>query len=400
MTGFLIKLFIADRENVSDGKVRKNYGKLSGVVGIVCNALLSVAKIVAGLIAGSISVVADGANNFSDAMSSIVTLIGFKMSEKPADKEHPYGHERIEYVAGLVVSFIILFIGLELIKTSVEKLFSSNVPEMSIFTISVLVVSMLVKLWMFAFNRHIAEKIDSTVVRATAQDSLNDVIATSAVLISSVIAYFYSINVDAYVSIAVALYIIYSGIVLIKDTVGPLLGTAPSEELTGTIQRKITSYDGVEGIHDLIVHNYGPKRCFASVHLEVNAKQDIVVSHDIADNIEKDFKRDMDIDLVVHLDPLITDDETLNGARLMVAEILLEIDKSLTHHDFRMVKCATHSNLIFDVVVPAEFSIPDDELIDMIVSAVHSKNRTYECIITVDKNYSSSISTSQKKGDK
>lgn len=400
MTGFLIKLFISDRENVSDGKVRKNYGKLSGVVGIVCNALLSVAKIVAGLIAGSISVVADGANNFSDAMSSIVTLIGFKMSEKPADKEHPYGHERIEYVAGLVVSFIILFIGLELIKTSVEKLFSSNVPEMSIFTISVLVVSMLVKLWMFAFNRHIAEKIDSTVVRATAQDSLNDVIATSAVLISSVIAYFYSINVDAYVSIAVALYIIYSGIVLIKDTVGPLLGTAPSEELTGTIQRKITSYDGVEGIHDLIVHNYGPKRCFASVHLEVNAKQDIVVSHDIADNIEKDFKRDMDIDLVVHLDPLITDDETLNSARLMVAEILLEIDKSLTHHDFRMVKCATHSNLIFDVVVPAEFSIPDDELIDMIVSAVHSKNRTYECIITVDKNYSSSISTSQKKGDK
>lgn len=400
MTGFLIKLFISDRENVSDGKVRKNYGKLSGVVGIVCNALLSVAKIVAGLIAGSISVVADGANNFSDAMSSIVTLIGFKMSEKPADKEHPYGHERIEYVAGLVVSFIILFIGLELIKTSVEKLFSSNVPEMSIFTISVLVVSMLVKLWMFAFNRHIAEKIDSTVVRATAQDSLNDVIATSAVLISSVIAYFYSINVDAYVSIAVALYIIYSGIVLIKDTVGPLLGTAPSEELTGTIQRKITSYDGVEGIHDLIVHNYGPKRCFASVHLEVNAKQNIVVSHDIADNIEKDFKRDMDIDLVVHLDPLITDDETLNSARLMVAEILLEIDKSLTHHDFRMVKCATHSNLIFDVVVPAEFSVPDDELIDMIVSAVHSKNRTYECIITVDKNYSSSISTSQKKGDK
>lgn len=399
MTGFLIKFFISDREKLSDGKVRKSYGKLSGVVGIVCNALLSVAKLVAGFVAGSISVVADGANNFSDAMSSVVTLIGFKMSEKPADKEHPYGHERIEYVAGLIVSFIILFIGLELIKTSIEKLITPAVPEMSIFTISVLVVSICVKLWMFAFNRHIGRKIDSAVVCATAQDSLNDVIATSAVLISSVVAYFCNINVDAYVSIAVALYIVYSGIGLIKDTVGLLLGAAPSEELTGTIQKKILSYDGVEGIHDLIVHNYGPKRCFASVHMEVNARQDIVVSHDMADNIEKDFKRDMDIDLVVHIDPLITDDEMLNSARLMVADILSGIDESLTHHDFRMVKCTTHSNLIFDVVVPAEFSIPDDELIDMIVSAVHGKNKNYECVITIDKNYSSSISTSQKKGD-
>lgn len=395
MTDFLIKLFVSDSENVSDIKVREKHGKLSGVVGIVCNTLLSVSKIVAGFLTGSISIVSDGANNLSDAMSNIVTLVSFKMSGKPADKEHPYGHERIEYVASLVVSFLILFIGWELIKTSVSKLLYSAEPEVSIFAIGVLVASICVKLWMFVFNRRIGRKIDSAVVIAAAQDSLNDVIATVAVLISYVVLSVWKINLDGYVGLFVALYIIYSGICLIKDTVGLLLGVAPSEELIGTIKEKISSYKGVEGTHDLIIHNYGPRRCFASVHIEVDAKQDIIICHDIADTIENDFKNNMGIDLVVHLDPLVTDDEVLNAARVMIAEILSEIDSALSHHDFRMVKCATYTNLVFDIVVPAEFYIPDNELINMIVDSVHNVNKDYECVITIDKNYSSSISSSQ-----
>lgn len=392
MTKFLIEHFIKDSQNTENGKIRESYGRLSGVVGIACNVLLSIAKFSVGLIFNSISVMADAANNLSDAMSSVVTLIGFKMSGKPADKEHPYGHERIEYVAGLVVSFLILFIGVELIKTSVGKVLSPEMSSVGPITFAVLIASILVKLWMFAFNRHIGKKIDSTVICATAQDSLNDAIATSAVLVSAVITYFSGFNLDGYMGVLVAVYIIYAGINLIKDTADPLLGVAPSAELTEKIQLKVLSYPGVEGIHDLIIHNYGPKRCFASVHVEVSAKQDILVSHDIADNIERDFKVDMGIDLVVHLDPLIKDDEAINAARDMLVEILAGIDVNITHHDFRMVKGTTHSNLIFDICVPVDYHISDSELMDMITSAVHMRDRSYECVITIDKNYSSSIS--------
>lgn len=395
MTKFLIKHFIKDNQNTSNGKVRESYGRLSGVVGIACNVLLSVTKFFAGFVFNSISVMADAANNLSDAMSSLVTLIGFKMSGKPADKEHPYGHERIEYMAGLVVSFLILFIGIELIKTSVGKVFHPEVSFVGPITFAVLTVSILVKLWMFAFNRHIGREINSTVITATAQDSLNDAIATSAVLLSAIITYFSGFNLDGYMGVLVAAYIIYAGINLIKDTADPLLGAAPSAELTDKIQLKVLSYPGVEGIHDLIIHNYGPKKCFASVHVEVSAKQDILVSHDIADNIERDFKVDMGIDLVVHLDPLIKDDETINAARDMLVEILAGIDRNITHHDFRMVKGTTHSNLIFDICVPADYHMSDSELIDMIISAVHGRDRSYECVITIDKNYSSCISFSE-----
>ncbi len=397
MTDFLIKRFVKDNENTDNGKVRESYGKLSGVVGIACNVLLSAAKFCAGLIAGSISVTADAANNLSDAMSSVVTLIGFKMSGKPADKEHPYGHERIEYVAGLVVSFLILFIGVELIKTSVGKVLAPEESAVGGITFAVLAVSVLIKLWMFAFNRRIGKKIDSTVICATAQDSLNDAVATSAVLVSGIISYFSGFNLDGYMGVLVALYIIYAGINLIKDTADPLLGVAPSPELTEKIQLKVMSYEGVEGIHDLIIHNYGPKRCFASVHVEVSAKQDILVSHDIADNIERDFKVEMGIDLVVHLDPLIKDDETINAARDMLTEILADINVNITHHDFRMVKGTTHSNLIFDICVPVDFHISDSELMDMIITAVHAHDRSYECVITIDKNYSSSIAVRKER---
>lgn len=400
LTNFLIKHFVKDNQNISNVKVREAYGKLSGVVGIACNVLLSAAKFGVGFIFNSISVMADAANNLSDAMSSVVTLIGFKMSGKPADEEHPYGHERIEYVSGLVVSFIILFIGIELIKTSLAKVFAPSASQVGAITFAVLILSVCVKLWMFAFNKHIGKKIDSTVISATAQDSLNDAIATSAVLLSAVITCFSGFNLDGYMGVLVGVYIIYAGINLIKDTVDPLLGMAPSAELTDKIITKVLSYKGVEGIHDLIIHNYGPKRCFASVHVEVSAKQDILVSHDIADNIERDFKMDMGIDLVVHLDPLIKDDETLNAARNMLVEILADIDTGISHHDFRMVKGTTHSNLIFDICVPVNFHISDSELIDMIINAVHLRERTYECVITIDKNYCSTISVSDKQDNK
>ena len=387
MTGFLIKHFVKDFENIENGKVRESYGKLSGVVGIACNVLLSAAKFLTGFIFGSIAVMADAANNLSDAMSSVVTLIGFKLSGKPADKEHPYGHERIEYIAGLVVSFLILFIGIELIKTSVVKVIIPEESKAGIATFVVLLASVCIKIWMYIFNLKIGKKIDSTVIRATAQDSLNDAIATFAVLVSVVITYFSGFNLDGYMGVAVALYIIFSGLKLIKDTADPLLGTAPSSELTEKIQSKILSFDGVEGIHDLIIHKYGPNKCFASVHLEVSARQDILVSHDIADTIERDFKREMGIDLVVHIDPLVKDDETVNSAREMLTEILFEIDPIITHHDFRMVKGTSHSNLIFDICVPADYKICDSELTDMIITAIHARERSYECVITIDKNY-------------
>lgn len=400
MTDFLIKHFVKDSENISNGRVREGYGRLSGVVGIACNVLLSGAKLCVGLIFNSISITADAANNLSDAMSSVVTLIGFKMSGKPADKEHPYGHERIEYVAGLIVSFLVLFMGFELVKTSLGKVLSPEKPALGGIAFAALGASVLVKLWMFAFNRRIGRKIDSAVIRATAQDSLSDAVATGAVLVSGIITYYSDFNLDGCMGVLVGLYILYAGVRLVKDTADLLLGAAPSAELTEKIQSKVLSYDGVDGIHDLIIHNYGPRRCFASVHVEVSARMDILVCHDIADNIERDFKSDMGIDLVVHLDPLITDDEAINAARCMLSEILAGIDSAITHHDFRMVKGTTHSNLIFDICVPADFYISDSELTDMIVSAVHAQNRSYECVITIDKNYSSSIRTEKRHKEK
>ena len=387
MTNFLVKHFVKNYENTDDKNVRESYGKISGIVGILCNVLLAGLKFFVGAIFKSVAVMADAANNFTDAMSSCVTFIGFKLSGKPADKEHPYGHERIEYLAGLIVSFLILFIGFELIKTSVSKIFFPEEVKTGILTFAVLFVSVLVKLWMFVFNRKIGKKIGSTVIKATAQDSLNDAIATSAVLVSALIGYFTKINLDSFMGLLVSVYIIYSGISLVKDTADPLLGTAPSKELTDKITKGVLSYDGVDGIHDLIIHNYGPNRCFASVHIEVCAKQDILISHDIADNIERDFKENMGVDLVVHLDPVIKDDETINVAKEMVEGILKKIDKNITFHDFRMVKGTTHSNLIFDVCVPADYTVSDKELVDVIINEVHLQNRDFQCVVTVDRNY-------------
>ena len=390
MTDFLVRRLIKQHDDVKKEAVRERFGKLSGVVGICCNVLLCLGKMTAGLLFHSISVVADAVNNLSDALSSVVTLIGFHMAGKPADEGHPYGHQRIEYLAGLLVSFLILLIGLQLIQSSVSKIFSPSTVAFSFLTLAILAVSMGVKLWMFVFNRKLGRIIDSTVLRATAQDSLNDVVTTGAVLVSVIISRLSGFQLDGYVGVLVSLFIIYSGIGLIKDTLNPLLGEAPSPELVAEIEQKIKSYDGVEGIHDLMVHDYGPQRRFASVHVEVSAKRDIMESHDMIDNIEREVAEALGLHLVIHMDPIIMDDPVANQAHDMVNAVVQRIDGRLSIHDFRMVQGPTHSNLIFDITVPPKFHMSDGDLRAEIQRAVCAQDAALHCVITIDRSYISS----------
>lgn len=384
MTELLIKLFVRNSKNINNSKVRGAYGKLSGTIGIGANFLISLAKFVVGILYRSSSVLADAANNFTDSLSAVVTLIGFKLSGKPADKEHPYGHQRIEYVSALVVSFIIIFIGFELIKTSVTKIISPSPILTGTPLFVVLLISAMVKLWLYFFNRHIAEKISSSVIYATARDSLNDTVATFAVLLSAVVSPIVNFNLDGYAGCAVAVYIIYSGVCLAKDTVNPILGAPPSREIVDKITEIITMSEGVDGYHDLIVHAYGPDKNFSSVHIEIDAGVDLLCGHEISDNIERDVKRQTGIDLVVHIDPLVRDNETVNSTMAVLGEILTGIDSRLTFHDFRMVKGTSHTNLIFDLCVPYDFHLSNNELIDTVIHKLHLVNREFECIITVD----------------
>ena len=390
MTNFLIQRAIKGQADIKDEAVRERCGKLSGVVGICCNVLLCLGKMAAGLLFHSISVVADAVNNLSDALSSVVTLVGFHMAGKPADEDHPYGHQRIEYLSGLLVSFLILVIGLQLVKSSVEKIIRPDEVAFSYLTLAVLLASMGVKTWMFLFNRKMGNLINSSVLRATAQDSLNDVVTTGAVLVSAVISRLSGFQLDGYVGVLVSLFIIYSGIGLIKDTLNPLLGEAPSPELVADIEQKIKSYDGVEGLHDLMVHDYGPQRRFASVHVEVSAKRDIMDSHDMIDNIEREIAETMGLHLVIHMDPIIMDDPVANRAHDMVVGVVQGIDHTLSIHDFRMVQGPTHSNLIFDITVPPKCKVSDGELREAIQQAVWTQDKTLHCVITIDRSYISS----------
>jgi cation diffusion facilitator family transporter len=387
LINFLIKLFIPNFEDIKSSKVRENYGRFSSILGIICNALLSSSKILVGLIFSSVSIVADGINNLSDAASSIVTLIGFKLASKPADKDHPFGHARIEYIAGLIVSFIILMLGIELIKSSFAKIISPEQLEFSILMIIVLIFSILVKLFMYLVNMKLAKKISSATIMATAKDSLNDVIATSAVLASLIISKLFSIQLDGYIGILVAGFVLYSGWDILKDILNPLLGEPPSKELIDEIVKRIMSYEGVLNIHDLVVHNYGANKYFATVHVEVSYKDDILESHDMIDNIERDIFREMGINLVVHLDPVITDDEETNTIKKEVIDIVERLGEDFSIHDFRLVKGSTHTNIIFDVVAPTECKIQAKELISTISDEIKKLNETYYPIVVIDYNY-------------
>lgn len=387
----LLSLFVKNYRDTSSTAVRAKCASVASSVGIASNALLSVMKLVIGIITGSIAITADAVNNVADAASSVITLIGFKLASKPADKEHPYGHQRIEYITGLIVSMVICVLGIEFFTTSIKAIFSpEEVTVYSTAALIILAVSVIIKLWQCLFYRAVAKHIDSGALIATSQDSRNDAISTAAVLVGALIARIFELNLDGWLGLAVAIFIIRSGVMLVMETADPLLGNAPSAQFVTSIGTRIMSYEGVLGYHDLVVHSYGHDRVFASVHVEVAAEQDILVSHDIIDNIEFDFKKD-GIQLVIHLDPVVTSDEELREVRreidAIVAIVANELDTTLSIHDFRMVRGVTHTNLIFDVVVPFECKLTESEICDIFAAKVRALSSNYNTVINVDRSY-------------
>ena len=387
MTNLLIKIFIRDRENTTSPKVRTAYGTLSGAVGILVNILLSIAKLIIGSISHSIAITGDALNNLSDAASSAISLLGFRISSKPADEKHPYGHGRLEYLCGLAVAVIIMFMGLELIKSSAAKIFSPEKPEFSLVAIAVLVISILGKLWRALFNRKIGKAINSDTVDAVVKDSLSDIAATTVSILSLILSQYFSLPFDGIFGVIVSLFVLWAGIGVFRNTSSSLLGQQPEPETVKMIEEKILSYEGVYGVHDLIVHDYGPGRCFVTAHAEVPSDTDIMVSHDLMDVIEQDFKRDTSYVLTLHMDPVVMDDEKTNNAKEMIAQIIAEIHPSLSFHDFRMVSGPHHTNLIFDVVIPFSVKLDSKTVVNTINDNIHKKNEKYYAVITIDHSY-------------
>ena len=387
MTETLVRLFVKNSRDTTDPAVRTAYGNLASWVGIFCNLLLCAGKFLAGTLSGSISIAADAVNNLSDASSSVVSLIGFKLGARPADDEHPYGHARFEYLAGLAVAVMVLVIGVELLKSSVDKILHPAAVTFSWVAMAVLAASIAVKLWMALFNRTLGKRINSGSLIATAADSRNDVLTTSAVLVASLISHFANVELDGWMGAAVALFILYSGVGLIKDTIDPLLGLAPDPELVQHIHDKIMSYPGVLGTHDLMVHDYGPGRQFASVHVELAAEDDVMASHELIDDIERDFLKNDRLPVVIHFDPIVTSDAQVGDMRRWLAEAVKTIDPSLSIHDLRMVPGVNHTNVIFDCVPPPGFAMSSARLKDAIARLVSEKDPSYRCVITVETSF-------------
>ncbi len=380
-----MKLFVAGYGKQDEPRIREKSGRVAGAIGIMTNFLLFAIKLAAGFISGSVAVMADAVNNLTDSGSSIIMLVGFKLAGKPADEKHPFGHARIEYLAGVIVSFVVLFLGLQLGMTSIEKIITPQPAEFNALSLSILVISIAVKLWQCFFYRSVGKTIHSDTVFATSSDSRNDVIATSVVLLGAVITKFTSLNLDGYLGLAVAVFIVVSGVKLIMETGNPLLGMAPDEALVKSIYEKILSYEGIFGIHDLTVHNYGEGKCFASVHCEVPAERDILVSHDIIDNIERDFQRDLGIHLVIHLDPVVTEDERTNKLREQVRNLLRVVYPQASLHDFRVVWGVTHSNVVFDIAVPFSLKETDQQIKERVDQAIKTLDPDYRTVVTVDR---------------
>jgi len=391
MSGLLIKLFVKKPNNIKEQSVRTAYGNLGSFVGIICNLLLCVLKITIGSITGSISITADGFNNLSDMGSSVVTMVGFKLSSKPADSDHPFGHGRMEYMSAFIVSVLILLVGFELLKSSVSALITNQAqPTYSLATIIILAVSVLVKFWMFLFNRKIGKRIDSDSLVATAQDSLNDMIATTVILICAGVSLYVKLpfNLDAVLGIAVAIFILISGINAARETINSILGTPPEKQVIEDIKSTIMSFSNFVGIHDLIVHNYGPGRQFASVHVEVPQDIDIVKCHEQIDICEKLVNEKLGIELVIHMDPIDVNNEAVNFAKTELSKALKVIDSNLTLHDFRMTpECETRTNLIFDVVIPSSCKLSEKELNKKICELAKLINPTFCCVITFDRDF-------------
>lgn len=387
MTDLLIKIFIGNEKKVTDEHTRTKYGVLSGVVGIVLNVILSVFKMIFGAITRSVSIIADGANNIFDAVSSVISLVGFKLSGKPADKDHPFGHGRIEYVSALTLAFVIIMMGIELIKSSVGK-FSD--PEKVIFSLPaviVLVFSIAAKIWLALFNRKIGRIIDSVSVDAVVADSIGDIAATTCSLIALVASKFTDLPVDAVMGIIVAGVILYAGIGIIRDTLGPLLGEPPDKETVEKLEKLVLSHENIIGIHDLVLHGYGHGKVFGSLHAEVPSECDMLHIHDTIDLIENEIKDSLGIDISIHMDPVLIGDEMTESLKAKTAEILHGISPDLTFHDFRIVAGPTHTNLIFDVVIPYESKLTENEIKQRLDSSLNSGKARYFTVITFDRSY-------------
>lgn len=387
VTDWLAKLFIKDYTRVGDTAVRLAYGQMAGIVCIVCNVVLCVAKALVGLAAGSVAIVADAINNLSDASSNVVSLCGFKLASRPADPGHPYGHGRYEYLAGLVVSVLVSAVGIELIRTGIERILNPQPVAMSIPLAVVLLLSVLVKLWMVAFNHTIGARIESDTLEATAVDSRNDVLTTLAVLACTAISAWTGVNLDGWASALIGVFVLVSGLQLIRDTLNPLLGSAPNEELVEHIREKIMSYPGVLGTHDLMIHDYGPGRKFASVHVEMAAEADPLESHDLIDNIEQDFLANEGLVMTIHYDPIVTDDPELKDLRNWIESKAEIIAQGVSVHDVRRVPGPTHTNVIFDMVRPADCELGAAELKAAMAALIHEHYPEAVCKITVDESY-------------
>ena len=385
MTDLILRIFVRDHKNTEDPAVRDKCGRVAGAVGIVTNFLLFLMKIIVGTVFHSVSVTADAVNNLTDSGSSVVTLIGFKMASKPADEKHPFGHARIEYLSGVIVSFIVIFLGLQLGMSSIEKILTPEENALTPVALVVLVISILAKLWQCLFYRKVGRMIKSESVEATSKDSRNDVIATSVVLLGAVITMLTGVNLDGYMGAAVALFIVFSGVQLTISTADPLLGQAPEGELVQTITEKMLSYPGIIGMHDLAVHNYGVSRCFASAHCEVVAKNDILVSHDLIDNIERDFSRDLGIHMVIHLDPVIVGDARTDALHRKVQSLVIALYPTVTIHDFRVIWGVTHSNIVFDAAVPFAVKDSDAVITQKVETEIQKLDPDYRTVVTIDR---------------
>lgn len=384
MTNILLRLFIKNCEDTQNPAVRSSIGKLAGLTGIVCNCLLTVLKLVIGLLVGSMAIIADGVNNLSDAASSLTTLLGFRMAQRPADKQHPYGHARYEYLSGLAVAALILLIGAELVKSSVAKIIKPEPIDISAATIALLAASVAVKLWMSGFYKTLGKKINSTALYATSVDSRNDVISTCAVLLGCLVNYLFGLNIDGYVGLAVAIFILYSSVGIAKDTISPLLGQQADDELVDKITELVLSHEKVLGVHDLLVHDYGPGRCYASAHVELSADEDPMACHDIIDDIECDVLEKMNVHFVIHYDPVVQNDAEQNEMRRTVGEIIRELNPAFSIHDFRIVRGSAQSKLVFDLGVPYSMIEKKKEIKERIDAALNERGKKYITIIRFD----------------
>lgn len=388
MTKFLIRLFIKDKDNVTNTNVRTSYGNLAGIVGIVCNVLLFAGKYLVGTLFGSIAIAADAVNNLSDASSNIVSLLGFKLGSRKPDEEHPYGHGRYEYLSGLVVCVIILAIGISLAKESIIKIIHPAEVAFSWLSIIVLVVSIGVKFWMYLFNRSIGRIIKSDTLIATAADSRNDVISTAVVIVSAFLCKFTGFYViDGIMGLAVALFILYSGIGLIGDTLSPLLGKVPDAGMVEHIRKKVLEFPHVIGMHDLMVHDYGPGSVFVTLHVEFPAELDVIEAHDIMDNIERYFLLEENLMMTIHYDPIVRENEEVTHIRQFLEKTVAELDERLSVHEVRLVPGKTHMNVVFDCVRPAGFGKSDEEIRDFLESRVKTLNPKYICVIKIEQSY-------------